>query len=203
MQSKWIQKRKKDFYHRKAREEKFRSRAAYKLIQANQTYKIIKPGASVLDLGSAPGGWLQVASKLAGGGKVLGVDIKPIEPLNKENVHFILGDVTNSRLADEILKFFKGKIDVVISDLSPNIIGAWEVDHARQIDLVQHALTIVKLTLREGGSFFTKVFDGPYMKEFFSQVKVCFEDVRIIKPKASRPESSELYFLARKFRPDV
>ncbi|MEM2915257.1 MAG: FtsJ-like methyltransferase family protein, partial [Candidatus Bathyarchaeia archaeon] len=135
-----------------------------------------------------------------GKGKVLGVDIKPIAPLGDDNVHFILGDVTSPELVEQILKYFNGKIDVVISDLSPNITGTWEVDHARQIDLAQHALTISKLTLKDNGIFFTKIFDGPYMKEFLNQVKTCFEDVKIVKPKASRPESSELYVLARKFR---
>ena len=198
MPGKWIQKRRRDFFHREARREGYRSRAAYKLIQATQTYKIIKPGDAVLDLGSAPGGWLQAASKLVGPGKVLGVDIQPIQPLKEDNVHFIIGDVTDPELVNTLLETFNGKVDVVISDLSQNIIGVWEVDHARQIDLAQYALKISKLILKEGGIFFTKVFDGPYLKEFTSQVKTCF-DVKNVKPKASRKESSELYILATKF----
>ena len=198
----WIEKRKKDFFHKKAKIEGYRSRAAYKLLQANQSHHFIKQGDYVIDLGCAPGGWLQVTSKLVGlKGKVLGVDLKPIKPLNLPNVQFLVGDVSNKEPPKKILDLMGGKVDVVLSDLSPKISGVWELDHARQIDLANSALNIAKLTLKKGGFFFVKVFDGPYLKEFIDKMKKDFFEVKILKPKASRPESAELYLLGKKFKP--
>ncbi len=197
----WIEKRKKDYFYRKAKVEGYRSRAAYKLLQANKSYRFIKPRNRVVDLGCAPGGWLQVASKLVGSkGKVLGVDLKPIKPLNLPNVQFLQGDVSDESLPKKIISLIGGKLDVVLSDLSPSISGVWEVDHARQIDLAASALSIAKLTLKDGGSFFVKVFDGPYLKEFIAEMKKHFHEVKILKPKASRAESAELYLLGKGFK---
>lgn len=197
----WIEKRKKDYFYRKAKVEGYRSRAAYKLLQANKSYRFIKPRNSVVDLGCAPGGWLQVASKLVGfKGKVLGVDLKPIKPLNLPNVQFLQGDVSDESLPKKIISLIGGKLDVVLSDLSPSISGVWEVDHARQIDLAASALSIAKSTLKDGGSFFVKVFDGPYLKEFIAEMKKHFHEVKILKPKASRAESTELYLLGKGFK---
>ncbi|MEM1563115.1 MAG: RlmE family RNA methyltransferase [Candidatus Bathyarchaeia archaeon] len=192
----WIQERKRDYYYRKAKEEKYRSRAAYKLFQAVEKYRFIREGDVVVDLGAAPGGWTQAARKIVGNrGFVLGVDIKPIDPFPERNVRTIVADITEPDITKQILEMLPRKADVIISDVSPNISGIWELDHARQMDLAQKALEIALETLKPGGNFFVKVFQGDMLNDFISMVRQHFEDVRIIKPKASRAKSSEIFIL--------
>jgi 23S rRNA (uridine2552-2'-O)-methyltransferase len=192
----WIQERKRDYYYRKAKEEKYRSRAAYKLFQAVEKYHFIKKGDIVIDLGAAPGGWTQAARKIVGAeGFVLGVDLKPIEPFPERNVRTIIGDITEEETARQILGIIPRKADVVISDASPNISGIWELDHARQIDLAQKALQIALEILKPRGNFFVKVFQGDMLEDFTSKVKQHFKDVKVIKPRASRAKSSEMFVL--------
>ncbi len=192
----WIQERKKDYYYRKAKEEKYRSRAAYKLFQAIEKYHFIKNGDVVVDLGAAPGGWVQAARKIVGSrGFVLGVDLKPIEPFPQSNVRTIISDISEQETLEQILTMVPKKADVVISDASPNISGIWEVDHARQIDLAHKSLEIALETLKPSGNFFAKVFEGDMLNDFIKKVKKHFGDVRIIKPKASRAKSSEIFVL--------
>jgi 23S rRNA (uridine2552-2'-O)-methyltransferase len=192
----WIQERKRDYYYKKAKEEKYRSRAAYKLLQAVKKYNFIKSGNVVVDLGAAPGGWIQTARKIVGNkGFVLGIDLRPIEPFSERNVLTIIGDITEQETLQQILRLIPEKADVVISDASPNISGIWEVDHARQIDLAQQALQIALKTLRSSGNFFAKVFEGDMLKDFIKEVKQHFEIVKIVKPKASRAKSSEIFIL--------
>lgn len=197
----WIQERKRDYYYRKAKEEKYRSRAAYKLFQAVQKYQFIKKGDIVVDLGAAPGGWTQAARKIVGTeGFVLGVDLKPIEPFPEKNVRTIIGDITELETVKQIQEMLPKKADAVISDVSPNISGIWELDHARQIDLAQRALEIALETLKPGGNFLVKVFQGDMLNDFVSMVKRHFEDVKIIKPKASRAKSSEIFILGMRLK---
>ncbi|MEM2947365.1 MAG: RlmE family RNA methyltransferase [Candidatus Bathyarchaeia archaeon] len=197
----WIQERKRDYYYRKAKEEKYRSRAAYKLFQAIEKYHFIREGDVVVDLGAAPGGWTQAARKIVGAeGFVLGVDLKSIAPFPEKNVRTIIGDITEPDTTKEILEMLPRKADAVISDVSPNISGIWELDHARQIDLAQKALEIALETLKLGGNFFVKVFQGDMLNDFISMVKRHFEDVKIIKPKASRAKSSEIFILGIRFK---
>lgn len=192
----WIQERKRDYYYRKAKEEKYRSRAAYKLFEAVEKYHFIKNGDVVVDLGAAPGGWTQAARKTVGSkGFVLGVDLKSIEPFPQHNVRTIIGDINQQETLHQILEFLPRKADVVISDASPNISGVWELDHARQIDLARQALKIAMETLRPSGNFFVKVFQGDLLNDFIRKVKKHFEVVKIIKPKASRAKSSEIFIL--------
>jgi len=196
----WIKERKREFYYRKAKEEKYRSRAAYKLLQAAEKYRFIKPGYVVIDLGAAPGGWLQVSQELVGEkGFVLGVDLKLIPPFELPNVYTIVGDITEPQTVSEIKEVLPHSADVVISDVSPNISGIWELDHARQIDLARKSMQVATSTLRSGGNFFVKVFQGGMLNDFFREVKQHFTFVRLIKPKASRAKSSELYILALGF----
>ncbi|NWF87224.1 RlmE family RNA methyltransferase [Candidatus Bathyarchaeota archaeon] len=200
----WIQQRKKDYYYKKAKEEKYRSRAAYKLFQAIEKYHFMKSGDVVVDLGAAPGGWIQAARKVVGSkGFVLGVDLKSIEPFSQSNVRTFIGDLTKLETLEQILSALPGKADVVISDASPNISGIWEVDHARQIDLAEQSLKIALETLRFSGSFFVKVFEGDLLNNFIAKMKEHFEIVRIIKPKASRVKSSELFILGMRLRKGV
>lgn len=190
----WLRARKRDYYYRKAKEENFRSRAAYKLLQAVQKYRFIKNGDIVIDLGAAPGGWLQVTGKIVGShGFVLGVDLKPITPFSGSNIQTCIGDVNDKATLKKVLHTLSRKADVVISDMSPNISGVWEVDHARQIYLAGRALEIALQTLKTHGNFFVKVFQGDILPNFIEKVKAAFEVVKLIKPKASRVKSSEIF----------
>jgi 23S rRNA (uridine2552-2'-O)-methyltransferase len=191
-----VRERKKDYYYKKAKEEKYRSRAAYKLFQAVEKYRFIRHGDVVIDLGAAPGGWIQAARKIVGRkGFVLGVDIEPIKPFSVRNVQTIIGDVREQDTVQRIMELIPRKADVVVSDVSPNISGVWELDHARQIDLAQKALEIANETLKSDGSFFVKVFHGDMFNDFVLKMKKNFDVVRIIKPKASRARSSEIFIL--------
>ena len=197
----WIQDRKKDYYYRKAKEEKYRSRAAYKLLQVVEKYHFIKNGNCVVDLGAAPGGWVQAAKRLVGTkGFVLGVDLKPVEPFPYRNIVTVIGDISKPETLQQIAKFLPRKADAVISDVSPNISGVWEVDHASQTDLAQHALGIALEALKPSGAFFVKIFQGDLLSDFIEKVKKHFEVVRIIKPKASRAKSSELFILGMRLK---
>jgi len=193
----WIQDRKRDYYYKKAKEEKYRSRSTYKLFQAIEKYRFIKEGDVVIDLGAAPGGWIQAARKTVGiKGFVLGVDIRPVEPFAEHNVRTIIGDISEQETLQQIVEFLPRKADALISDVSPNISGVWEVDHARQIDLAQQALNIAFETLRPAGNFFVKVFQGDLLDDFTVKVKKSFQTANVIKPKASRGKSAEMFILA-------
>jgi len=193
----WIKQRKKDYYYRKAKEEKFRSRAAYKLLQAVKKYKFMKRGDVVVDLGAAPGGWIQASRRIVGKeGFILGVDLKPIEPFDEDNILTIVADITDSRTPENIKNLLPRPADVVISDVSPKISGIWEVDHARQIDLALNSLKIACKVLKKDGNFFVKVFEGDMLNDFMNKLKENFSYVKLVKPKASRAKSSEIYVLA-------
>ena len=193
----WIRERKNEYYYKKAKAENYRSRATYKLVQANEKYQFIKRNDIVVDLGAAPGGWIQAARKMTGkNGFVLGVDLKHIEPFTQEYIRTIIADLSDPDIVKQILSFLPRKADSVISDAAPNITGVWEVDHARQIDLATKALGIAQCILRQGGNFFVKVFQGDLLDQFTQTVKASFETVKIVKPQASRAKSSEMYILA-------
>ncbi|MDR0318747.1 MAG: RlmE family RNA methyltransferase, partial [Nitrososphaerota archaeon] len=145
----WIRERKNEHYYKKAKAENYRSRATYKLVQVNEKYGFIKLHSIVVDLGAAPGGWVQAARKMVGRhGFILGVDLKPIEPFPQAYVRTIIGDLTAPDIVVQILSFLPRRADVVISDAAPNITGVWEVDHALQIDLASKALDVALQILR-------------------------------------------------------
>jgi 23S rRNA (uridine2552-2'-O)-methyltransferase len=193
----WIQDRKREYYYKKAKEENYRSRATYKLVQTNEKYGFIQRNDIVVDLGAAPGGWIQAARKMTGkNGYVLGVDLKPIDPFTQEYIRTIIADFTEPGIVEQILSFIPRKADVVLSDAAPNITGVWEVDHARQIDLATNALEIAQCVLRPSGNFFVKVFEGELLNDFILTVKKLFDMVMMVKPQASRQKSSEMYLLA-------
>jgi 23S rRNA (uridine2552-2'-O)-methyltransferase len=195
-----MQDKKRDYYYKKAKQEHYRSRAAYKLFQAIKKYGFIEYGDVVVDLGAAPGGWMQAAKKTVGNkGFVLGVDLKPIEPFPQHYVRTIVCDMTEEETLQQILELLPRKADAVISDASPNISGVWEVDHARQLDLAQEAMHIASETLRPGGNFFVKVFQGDMLDDFAQKVERHFDYVRVIKPHASRAKSSEMFVLGMHF----
>ncbi len=201
MPSGWVNERKREYYYRKAKSENFRSRASYKLLQAVKKYEFIKPGYTILDIGASPGGWTQAALQLVEEtGFVLAVDIKPIIPFDALNTLTLTGDITDPKTLKDIQKFLPSPPDVVISDISPNVSGIWELDHARQIDLANHALNIATLVLKPKGNFFVKVFQGDTTKKFVDETKRNFSFVKLVKPKASRSKSAELYVLGMDFR---
>jgi len=197
----WTRERKREYYYRKAKEEKFRSRAAYKLLQAVEKRRFIKPGDVVVDLGAAPGGWIQASRRIVGSrGFVLGVDLKPIQPMDQPNIRTLIGDVTDPQTVEQIRELLPHPADAVVSDVSPSISGVWELDHARQIDLAQQSLRIATSVLRSKGNFFAKVFQGDMLNDFVREVKRHFAFVKLVKPKASRAKSAELYVLGMNFR---
>ena len=197
MPKSWIRQRQRDYFYRRAKEEQLRSRAAYKLLEAVEKFDLIKAGDVVVDLGAAPGGWMQVALKTVGEeGFVLGVDMSNIEPLEAENARSVVLDITEREVVDVIRDFLPdGCADVVLSDVSPNVSGVWEVDHARQVDLARRSLYVAACMLKKGGNFFVKVFQGELLDDFVSEVRREFGFVRFVKPKASRRKSSELFLV--------
>lgn len=184
----------RDYFYRRAREEGYRSRAAFKLKQINERFNIIRRGDTVVDLGAAPGGWLQVAKELSSG-KVIGVDLLPIGEI--EGVETIKGDI---RL-DATLKKIKDKIkkgaDAVICDAAPSLSGNWSYDHARSIDLASSALECARKLLKPEGRFAVKVFQGDMFPEFLNRVRRHFARVQAFTPKATRTQSAEIYVIGK------
>ena len=200
MPNAWVNERKREYYYRKAKEEKFRSRASYKLLQAVKKYTFIKPGYVVLDLGAAPGGWTQAARKLVEeSGFVLAVDLKQIESFDESNVRTVIGDVSEPQTVKVILELLPHSADVVVSDVAPNVSGIWELDNARQIDLAEQSLKVAASVLRYGGNFFVKVFQGSSTNRFINEVRQQFSFVKMVKPRASRSKSAELYVLGMNY----
>lgn len=184
----------RDYYRRIAREEGYRSRSAYKLKELNDSYRIIGSEFFVLDLGCAPGGWVQVAIEIVGSsGKVMGVDSSYVEEVDR--AHIIRDNIEDESIVGKIFSYFGEKVDAVICDLSPKVSGNWSVDHAKQIALNYAAIKIMDNVLIHKGNALFKVFDGEYSNEFRDFVKKKFIKVQLRKPKASRKPSSELYFI--------
>jgi 23S rRNA (uridine2552-2'-O)-methyltransferase len=184
-----------------AKEEGYRSRAAYKLKQMDERFHFFRGARYVLDIGAAPGGWLQVVSEAVGeDGLVVGVDLRPIEYLELGNVETIVGDILDEEIMDEIRELLPGSVDVVLSDLSPNISGVWDVDQFRQIDLATMALKVSQALLRRDGWFVVKVFMGSEYDSYLKEVKAAYRKVNVVKPMASRKGSAEVYLVARYLR---
>ncbi|WP_178915823.1 23S rRNA (uridine(2552)-2'-O)-methyltransferase [Natronomonas gomsonensis] len=185
----------KDDYYNRAKQEGYRSRAAYKLKQLNEEAGLIGEGNTVVDLGAAPGGWLQVASELAGdSGTVVGVDLQRIKPI--DGVETVRGDMTEDDTREEVVELV-GEADVVVSDMAPNMTGEYSLDHARSVYLARMAFETSLELLAPGGDFVAKVFEGPDTDDLRADIEEEFEYVRTIHPKASRDSSSELFMVAK------
>jgi len=185
----------RDQYRRLAREQGYKSRAAYKLLENVRKYQLIREGDVVLDFGAAPGGWLQVAAEAVGeSGLVVGVDIEPVH-VGEPNVVTIQSDVNSPELSVKLEKVMPRKADVILSDLSPQVMGTWDLDHYRQIELTLTAARLTGGFLRKGGNAMFKVFDGERFTEIRAVLSAQFQRVQITKPKASRRASSELYLV--------
>ncbi len=190
-----------DFYYREAKRGGYRSRSALKLKEIAEKYRIFRKGQVVIDLGAAPGGWLQVEREMVGPeGLVIGVDLSPITPLPFDNVRLIRGDIAAPDIIEQVCKLAGGKADVVVSDLAPKFSGIHDLDHVRQLDLSTMALAVSSRVMRAGGSMIMKVLMGSEFKRFLSSVEPHFGSVRIHKPKASRESSSEVYLVCMGFR---
>jgi 23S rRNA (uridine2552-2'-O)-methyltransferase len=189
----------KDYYRRLAKDKGYRSRSAYKLEQLNNSYHILRPSYKVIDLGCSPGGWLQVILKEVGPhGKVVGIDIQDIKPISGAIILQV--DIEDHTITDRILRMLNSKADVALSDLSPNVSGIWDIDHARQISLTRSAFTIVQKVLRENGSAVFKVFEGELLNELKLDLMNNFRKVIVGKPSASRQKSSEFYLVCLHFK---
>jgi len=190
---------KRDLYRRLAKKEGYRSRAAYKLIQLDKKYKFITCGSIIIDFGAAPGGWMQISSEKVGEkGLVLGIDLKRVTPFT-ENTITLTCDIFDPNISEKILGLLPRKADVVLSDLSPDIIGVWQVDHLRQIDMVLQVVDLLPHILQLNGSAILKIFEGEATRNFLNTVNGIFSKVHISKPPASRGKSSELYLVCKNY----
>ncbi len=189
-----------DPFVKKAQLDGYRSRSAYKLTELNEKDRLIRPGMRIMDLGSAPGGWSQVAGKLVGAkGRVLATDILPMEPI--KNVDFIQGDFTDEAVVAQLLEWLGGgKFDLIISDIAPNITGIDSADQASSMYVLELALDTVRQTLKPGATFVAKMFQGSGSDQYVKDLRTSFDKVLIRKPAASRAESREVYIVAKGFK---
>lgn len=196
----WLKEHRDDPYVQQAQREGYRSRACYKLLELQEKDRLIRPGMTVVDLGSAPGGWSQVAADLVGHkGRVVASDILPMD--NLAGVEFIQGDFTEDAVFEQILAAIgDAPVDFVLSDMAPNMSGVNAVDQPRSMYLVELALDMATRVLAPGGGFAAKVFQGEGFDELFRNTRERFGKVLTRKPAASRPRSREVYIVARDFK---
>jgi 23S rRNA (uridine2552-2'-O)-methyltransferase len=186
----------KDQYRILAKEKGYRSRSAFKLIELNERYNLFRNSSTIIDIGCSPGGWLQVVSKYSRSStRIIGVDINPTEPL--KNITVLRRNIEDPKLAELLLEIAKSPFDLLLSDLSPNMSGIWDYDHARQVSISLYALELASKILRIGGDAVFKIFEGEMMNDFKVKLAVIFTKVIVCKPKASRQESSELYIICK------
>ena len=198
--SRWLQEHVNDPYVQRAQKEGYRARSSYKLIELDEKDRLLRPGMRVVDLGAAPGGWSQVAARRVGDkGHVLATDILPMDALR--GVDFIQGDFREEAVLNQILEHLGGEpVDLVLSDMSPNISGVSSADQAGSIYLLELALDMVRRVLKPGGTFVAKLFQGAGSDDYLKQVRGAFSKVAIRKPAASRSRSREVYVVAKGFK---
>jgi len=198
--SRWLAEHESDPYVQRAREEGWRSRAVFKLEEIQRSDKLIRPGMVIVDLGAAPGGWSQYAARLLGGrGRIIALDILPMEGL--AGVEFIEGDFDTDEALERVkVALGPQKVDLVMSDMAPNMMGIADVDHARSMNLVDLAVEFALSVLKPGGDLLIKVFQGREFQPLVARLRPIFESVKLRKPKASRGRSAEVYVLARGLR---
>ena len=195
----WLERQISDPYVARAKREGFRSRAAYKLTEIDDKYRLLKPGARVVDLGAAPGGWSEVAARrVAPNGRVVAIDILDMKPIS--GVEFLKLDFLDASAPERLAVMLGGKADIVLSDMAANATGHRKTDHLRIVALAEVAAHFAREILRGGGGFLCKVLQGGTEAELLSALKHDFASVKHVKPPASRSDSAELYLLARGFR---
>jgi 23S rRNA (uridine2552-2'-O)-methyltransferase len=196
MGRRFVDERRRDPFYRAAQREGLRSRAAFKLEHLDRRFHLLAPGRRVLDLGAAPGGWSVIAARAVGRkGSVVAVDLRPLAPI--EGVRYVRGRVGDPALSSRL---GEAPFDVVLSDLSPRISGAYSTDHARSVELAGEAWRLASHVLAPGGSFVAKVFDGELVADLERDLAAAFQHVQRTKPPASREASSEIYLVARGYR---
>jgi 23S rRNA (uridine2552-2'-O)-methyltransferase len=195
----WKIKQHRDEFFKKSKILGYRSRASFKLIELNQKFKFIKKNSYLLDLGSSPGGWTQVASNLIPNGKILAIDIKDMEPV--KNVKFIKSDILNKNTKDNVLKYFDDKLDVIISDMAANTTGNKSLDSIRTNQLCAEVIEFSKMTLKPKGVLISKMFMGEDFIEVKNLAKSIYKNVHFFKPESSRSESKETYLHCEILKP--
>ena len=191
----WLNKNRKDQFFRKSKIQGYRSRSAFKLIEMNKKFKLLNKNTYVLDLGSSPGGWSQVATKEISKGKILAVDIKPMKIIDR--VNFLNEDINNPVIYKSVLSYFDKKIDAVISDMAANTTGNKNLDSYRTGELCLKAMDLAQKILHQDGIFLSKVFMGSIFKEIHEKANKCFKKVIKYKPLSSRKESKEIYIYCK------
>jgi 23S rRNA (uridine2552-2'-O)-methyltransferase len=196
---KWLERQLNDPYVARAKREGYRSRAAFKLLEIDEKFHILKPGQKIVDLGAAPGGWSQIAAKKVGPkGRIVGIDLLPIDPM--AGVEFIQLDFLDESAPGKLVEMLGGPADLVMSDMAANTTGHKKTDHLRIIGLAEAAIYFAREILAPGGAFVAKVFQGGTENQLLGDLKRDFAVVRHVKPAASRADSAELYVLATGFR---
>jgi 23S rRNA (uridine2552-2'-O)-methyltransferase len=190
-----------DRYFKQAKQEGYRSRAAYKLLELQRRFRLMRPGDFVVDLGAAPGGWLQVAAAIVGpAGKVIGVDLQSIGNFRESNIFLLQGDIKAAETRSKIKELTGGPVHGVLSDMAPKLSGIRDADVARCLELNRAALAVASQLLRPGGSLLVKSFDSDDLQTFTQELQKVFSSVQRTRPEASRQGSSEFYFCAKDFR---
>ena len=195
----WKIKQHRDEFFKKSKTLGYRSRASFKLIELNEKFKFIKKNSFLLDLGSSPGGWAQVVSKLISNGKILAIDIKEMEPV--KNVKFIKNDILDKSTKDDVLKYFNGKLDIIISDMAANTTGNKSLDSIRTNQLCAEVIEFSKTTLKPKGVLISKLFMGEDFIEVKKLAKSIYKNVNFFKPESSRSESKETYLHCETLKP--
>jgi len=200
----WINKQRRDIYVRKSKIDGYRSRAVYKLIEIDEKFKIFKNSISVVDLGGSPGSWSQYSAKKIKNGNILSIDLKPMEKI--ENIKQIIGNFLEPKVQRKILEYFgvqhinKGKVDVVISDMSENTTGNKNLDSISSGELCKEALIFASHVLKKNGHFVSKIFMGSSFNEIISTARFYFKETKVFKPLASRKDSKESFIICKNLR---
>ena len=194
----WVNKQRRDIYVRKSKVDGYRARSAYKLIEIDEKFKIFKNGISVIDLGAAPGSWSQYFSKKIRNGRIVSIDLKEMEPIDKINQ--IKGDFTEEESKEKIKKLFNSKVDVVLSDMAVNTTGIKNIDAIYTGELCIEAMLFSKETLTNKGIFVSKIFMGGTFNEIIVKAKSIFKDIKVFKPKSSRKDSKESFIICKNLR---
>ena len=198
----WLERQLNDPYVQQARRDGYHSRAAYKLLEADEKHKFLRPGLVAIDLGAAPGSWSQILVNVVkpekSGGIVVAIDLLPIKKV--KDITFIQGDFLDMEMQKKLIAETGGrKADIIVSDLAPQTLGNSSADHLRIMGLAEEALMFCKDLLKDGGSFFIKIFQGGDEKKYVDELKSLFSEVKYLKPKASRQDSKEIYVFCRGF----
>ncbi len=194
----WINKQRRDIYVRRSKVDGYRSRAAYKLIEIDEKFKIFRNGISVIDLGAAPGSWSQYLSKKIKNSKIISIDLREMEAIH--NILQIKGDFTEKKYQFKIKDFFKSNVDVVLSDMAVNTTGNKNIDSIYTGELCMEAMIFSKKILNNDGKFISKIFMGSTFNEIITEAKLIFKEIKVFKPKSSRKDSKESFIICKNLR---